>query len=468
MRKYLLLLLALSVACPAHAVVNKPTHRFLAGPFKTGPEVTKACMECHAELTRALTGTVHWNWGKKQSHNGKTVEYGKKNALGNTLCLALPSNHSGCTGCHAGYGWVDASFDFGNLENIDCLICHDTTGTYKKFPFGGGHPVYAGEKKEYPAGKAWEPVDLLQVARWVDRPTRAACGNCHFYGGGGDNYKHGDLDSSLANPSREIDVHMGAHKLTCESCHKGANHDVRGEAISVSLSQGSRAMGCTDCHKGDQVHKFRILNKHMLRVACQACHIPTYATTNPTVLSWDWSAAGKELSADEMKQYAPGEKLYDKAKGELTLGRNLIPSYFWYNGALERVLPGDKIDPGQVVRLSAPKGERKDPNARIMPFKILKGKQPYDAGNQTVAVVNFYGEAGTAYTESFNWNKAIEAGMKAAALSYSGKYGWIETTTAWSINHMVVPKEKALRCHGCHGDKGRIDWKSLGYPKDPR
>jgi hypothetical protein len=33
---------------------------------------------------------------------------------------------------------------------------------------------------------------------------------------------------------------------------------------------------------------------------------------------------------------------------------------------------------------------------------------------------------------------------------------------------MVVPKEKALRCADCHGAKGRLDWKALGYAGDPR
>jgi hypothetical protein len=33
---------------------------------------------------------------------------------------------------------------------------------------------------------------------------------------------------------------------------------------------------------------------------------------------------------------------------------------------------------------------------------------------------------------------------------------------------MVAPKEKALRCLDCHGEKGRMNWKAMGYPKDPR
>lgn len=463
MRKYLLLLLVLVCASTSDASL-KGTHRFFSEPFKSGPEVTKTCAGCHDKLTKQIMQTVHWNWGKKQTINGKTVDFGKKNALGNSFCLAVPSNLSACTSCHAGYGWKDSTFDFGNTDNIDCLVCHETNGAYKKFPLGSGHPVYQGEKKEFPPGKVWEPVDLLAAARSIERPSRAACGACHFYSGGGDNYKHGDLDSTLANPGGDFDVHMGAKGLTCESCHKAPDHDVKGEALSVSPGSGPRAMGCTDCHKGD-VHAIRILNIHMRRVACQTCHIPTYAKGSPTVLSWDWSAAGKNAgeSADPLK-------IYDKARGELVLGKDLVPTYMWYNGTVERVFMGDKIDPGKVVRLSAPRGDRSDPQAKIFPFKVLKAKQPYDLENRIIAVPNIFGPADseTAYSATFDWNKAIEAGMKAAGLSYSGKYGWVETTTVWSLNHMVVPKEKAIRCRHCHGESGRIDWKGLGYAKDPR
>ena len=39
----------------------------------------------------------------------------------------------------------------------------------------------------------------------------------------------------------------------------------------------------------------------------------------------------------------------------------------------------------------------------------------------------------------------------------------------WKVNHMVVPKAKALKCNDCHGlNQSRMDWKALGYEKDPR
>ena len=57
--------------------------------------------------------------------------------------------------------------------------------------------------------------------------------------------------------------------------------------------------------------------------------------------------------------------------------------------------------------------------------------------------------------------------MKASGLAYSGEYGFAETAMYWPINHMVAPKEKALKCDDCHGEKGRMDWAALGYGKDP-
>src|SRR5690606_24804870 len=101
----------------------------------------------------------------------------------------VPSNYPRCTSCHAGYGWKDKDFDFSNEENVDCLVCHDNSGTYKKIPTGAGMPD--------------ENVDLLKVAQSVGKTSRNNCGICHFDGGGGTGVKHGDLDDSLYDPEPE-------------------------------------------------------------------------------------------------------------------------------------------------------------------------------------------------------------------------------------------------------------------------
>jgi octaheme c-type cytochrome (tetrathionate reductase family) len=441
---------------------------FITGPFASGPEVTKKCLECHGKQGADFMKTVHWTWSRQQTIKGKKVDLGKKNAL-NNFCIGLPSNWARCTSCHAGYGWKDGAFDFAKAENIDCLVCHETTGTYKKFPAGAGHPVYAGETKEFPKGKPWEPVDLVKAAQSVGKPTRAACGSCHFYGGGGDHIKHGDLDSSMTNPPPEVDVHMGRMNFTCQSCHKSKDHHFKGEALSVSVGSGARTMGCTDCHKAN-VHKNAALNRHAKRVACQTCHIPTFAKVLPTKTWWDWSTAGKDVKPEEIPKDKYGMKLYDKMKGDFKWEKDVVPTYFWFNGTVDRYIAGEKIDPKKVVKLNSVQGSRKDTKSKIMPFKVMRGKQAYDSGNNTIAYVNVFGPptSETAYWVKYDWSKAIEAGMKAAGQPYSGTYGFVETEMAWSVNHMVVPKEQALKCADCHGKGGRMDWKALGYRKDPK
>jgi hypothetical protein len=124
------------------------------------------------------------------------------------------------------------------------------------------------------------------------------------------------------------------------------------------------------------------------------------------------------------------------------------------------------MDPKGVTKLNWPIGSKENPQARITPFKIHRGKQPYDLKHLYFIVPKLFGTGG--FWNTFDWNKAAELGMAEAGLPYSGKYGFAETMMYWRVNHMVVPAEKALGCEDCHGKKGgRMDWKALGYGGDP-
>lgn len=451
----------IAIALSGQAQAKVDHAGFLTGPFKTGPEVTKKCLECHGKQGQDFMKTAHWTWSEEQLVKGKKVAVGKKNII-NNFCISLPGNWPRCTSCHAGYGWKDGSFDFTKAENVDCLICHDTTGTYKKFPTSAGHPVYEGETKEFPKGKAWPAVDLVKIAQSVGTPSRANCGSCHFYGGGGDHIKHGDLDSSLTNPTPDIDVHMG-RGMSCQSCHKTKHHAIPGESLLVSQGEGMRVQ-CSDCHKAAP-HKNAVLNRHAKRVACQSCHVPTMAKALPTKIWWDWSAAGKDVKDIPKDTY--GDVLYDKMKGDFKWDKNFAPTLFWYNGKVERLLPGDKFNSKkQPIWISKPLGSKKDPKAKLTPFKVMAGKQPYDAVNNYLAYVGLFGKDN--FWTTYDWNQSIANGMKAGGLPYSGKYDFVETRMVWKVNHMVAPKDKALQCADCHGAKGRLDWKALGYKGDPK
>lgn len=421
---------------------------YVKGPFNSPQEVTQNCLSCHEDAAAEVMQTSHWTWMSqnpmKVPHHDQTVKIGKKN-LFNNFCINLNSNWPRCTSCHAGYGWKNASFDFTDEKNVDCLVCHDQTQTYKKSPAGAGYP---------------DPkVDLLNVAQHVGKPTTESCGICHFYGGGGENVKHGDLEPALIHPDANMDIHMGENEMSCVDCHVSEHHQIKGIATSVTAVAGDKQVECTGCHENEP-HKSDILNSHIERIACQTCHIPTYAKGLPTKIYWDWSQAGmdKPVTKDEY-----GKETFNKKKGSFKWAKDISPVYLWYNGTEDRYLLGDKVDKNGVNRLNYPLGDRDDEKAKIYPFKVMRGEQIADAVNDYLIVPKLWG----GFWKHYDWNLAAKEGMQTVGLPYSGKYTFVKTVMYWRVNHEVVGKEKALTCLDCHGEKNRLNWKELGYEGSP-
>jgi hypothetical protein len=248
--------------------------------------------------------------------------------------------------------------------------------------------------------------------------------------------------------------------MTCQSCHETEDHMVKGNALVVSPSDYNH-LGCEDCHDEDPHGESR-LDNHAARIACQTCHIPSFAREFPTKVYWDWSTAGEERDP-ESDEY--GMPTYHKKKGSFRWQKDIIPAYAWYSGQAGVYTMGDKIKPGKVNPLSWPIGSKKDKESKIYPFKIMEGRQIYDARNKTLVIPKLFGKGG--YWATYDWNQAAKLGMESAGLPYSGEFGWTDTIMYWRINHMVAPAGDALDCLDCHGDKGRFDWQDLGYKKDP-
>lgn len=463
MRRVILAIALIGFTALANNANAIEEHKEIRGPFKTPMEVTLKCLECHEDAAHDIMQTSHWTWELEQEVSGKkNVFRGKKNAI-NNFCISINGNWPRCTSCHISYGWKDGSFDFEDKSRVDCLVCHDTTKTYKKPGPAAGMPAgYTGNNKFDK-----KPVDLVNVAQNVGEPTRESCIVCHGYGGGGNNVKHGDIDSSMKNPTRMTDIHMGidGQNFSCQECHKTESHKISGNAMVVSPG-GKSHIECTNCHQ-QEPHSETLLNSHMDTVACQTCHIPSFAKEMPTKLSWDWSKAGEDRVSPEHDEY--GKAKYHKKKGEFVWSKNVTPEYAWYNGNGGAYLLGDKIDPEAVTRLSWPEGSRNDSKAKIYPFKIHKGIQIYDKKHSYLITPKVFGSKKDpdAYWVNYDWNKAAAAGMKASGLDFSGEYGFTPTEMYWRINHMVVPADYALKCLDCHGDSGRMDWQALGYKADP-
>lgn len=427
--------------------------------FATGPDVTRACLSCHTEAAKQVQKTIHWTWVCPKSM-AKVV--GKRVQIINNFCISLQSNEPRCTSCHAGYGWKDKDFDFTIEENVDCLVCHDNTNTYKKFPAGAGHPVY--ETTEF-GGKVFEPLDLRHIAQNIGKPTRHNCGVCHFFGGGGEGVKHGDLDHTLFNPSRELDVHMSADgaNFRCTMCHTTHAHEIAGRCFSIPTAdeqeqlmpgQPGTHLTCVSCHSQAPHTKNAKLNDHTDKVACQTCHIPEFAREKPTKMWWDWSKAGQEFDENHKpitRKDAQGNITYMTKKGEFRWEKNVVPEYYWFNGEADNVTVQDTIDDTGVVTLNPIHGSKDDPTSRIWPFKVHRGKQVYDAKTKNFVVPKLFGskESG-AYWKNYDWQKAVQTGMDYCDQEFSGEVGFVETAMFWPITHMVAPAEDAVSCEECH------------------
>ncbi|KIX10857.1 tetrathionate reductase family octaheme c-type cytochrome [Dethiosulfatarculus sandiegensis] len=438
----------------------------LQQPFENGPQVTKACLSCHNEAATQVMQTIHWTWMCPKAP--AEAKLGKGGWVVNNFCIAMPSNEPRCTSCHAGYGWKNKSFDFTDQTKVDCLVCHEQTGTYKKFPAGAGNPV--SEPKVFPGNKKkYFPPDWNKVAQSVDKPTRKNCGVCHFFGGGGDGVKHGDLDSSMLKPDKNLDVHMAVEgkNFTCARCHTTVVHKISGRCYKtpaakkrVTLIQDDQTtrITCVSCHT-EKPHDAGVkANDHTDKVACQTCHIPAFARKLPTKMMWDWSTAGKMNK--EGKPFAKKEKIgpvkrpvYATKKGNFIWKMNVTPDYKWFNGSVENVMLTTPVDPARPVDLTIIEGTPNHPDSRIYPFKTHKGKTPYDAGRKRMAVPHLFGKDKNAYWKSYDWKLALAAGQEYVGLPFSGEVGFIDTNYHFQITHQVAPKSKALACVDCHNPK---------------
>jgi octaheme c-type cytochrome (tetrathionate reductase family) len=470
---------AASVLPGSDSTADHSKFEILKKEFSSGPDVTAACLSCHTEASHQVMQTVHWQWEFTQPVTGQTL--GKAQVL-NSFCGNVASNEARCTSCHAGYGWTDIrEGPMDDPERVDCLACHDTSGQYAKLDNKAGHPAVAplaAGAKTITGATAWA-VDLSKAAQSVGDPGRENCGNCHFYGGGGDNVKHGDLSSALFRPDISVDVHMSAEgaNFTCVSCHVSEKHMPTGSRYDTNIvdphadtrkpGEARTVASCASCHS-DEPHRLTViglkLNDHTDRLACETCHIPAFARGGvATKTVWDWSTAGmlvdgKPISMEEYTQ-GDGTKLhtYVSTKGDFEWGENVVPYYAWFDGTVEYTLAEQTIDPTQVVEINRLYGAAQDPASRIAPFKQMLGRQAYDAELNKLAFNNVFGPGSdSAFWVNFDWEKSLQAGMDYVGSEYSGRYGFVDTHMYWPINHMVAPARDALDCTDCHAVDGRM------------
>ncbi|HHC29327.1 MAG TPA: cytochrome C, partial [Rhodobacterales bacterium] len=126
-----------SITPPSTATTDHSKFEILQQDFKSGPEVTAACLTCHTLADDQVMHSLHFTWNY-ESDLGQTL--GKRTEI-NAFCGNVVGNEPRCTSCHAGYGWDDMhSAPPQQSTAVDCLACHDRSGQYTKTATGAGHP----------------------------------------------------------------------------------------------------------------------------------------------------------------------------------------------------------------------------------------------------------------------------------------------------------------------------------------
>ena len=94
-----------------------------------------------------------------------------------------------------------------------------------------------------------------------------------------------------------------------------------------------------------------------------------------------------------------------------------------------------------VTAIARPLGDRDDPDARIFPFKLHEGRLPVVKDTRwilPIAVEEFFVDG--------ELEKAIREGAESAYGLHDAEWDWVDTRRWMSINHEVMPVDRALGC----------------------
>jgi hypothetical protein len=336
------------------------------------------------------------------------------------------------------------------------------------------------------------PITTEQAARTVHRTTRQSCLNCHAGAAGGDGTKRGDLSSALANPPVGLDMHMstaaGGASLSCSSCHNvngtdgKSSHRVRGRGLDLRANDVTTRFTCDSagCHTATphgNVTNGAALNRHTAKVACQTCHITSFAKVVngvglSTEIARDWQAPHLTQTACNGR----GGWLPNEVKAA-----NVRPTYKWFDGTSRVSYVGESLAGMPTTPLNAalaqaigvttgtpafvlghPNGAVNVTTAKIYPMKEHAGKLArHTANNRLVphSTFEFFrtGSFCRAVSVGLGRNPDVDcvAGQLAAVPSGADV---VPVHTYQTINHGVDVSANALgaanRCGNCHTDRG--------------
>ncbi|MBF0401671.1 MAG: nitrite reductase [Magnetococcales bacterium] len=220
---------------------------------------------------------------------------------------AVELRSEGCGQCHIGGGYHPSTEQMLPIhdapevakQGIDCLICHAT-----------GYDMNARTVIEDSHGRRWNQDRSLKTALTVGQPTAQTCLFCHQHNMGGDQEKNlppGSAPDNLGHSNRrllhpgakrgnsfqkESDVHAAAG-MVCTDCHQPEGHKIPRGDKGVDLVANDlprKKVECEGCHTAaphvKDTEDRALLNGHVDRLSCEACHIDELRSDNVVLRDW--------------------------------------------------------------------------------------------------------------------------------------------------------------------------------------
>ncbi len=192
--------------------------------------------------------------------------------------------------------------------------------------------------------------------------------------------------------------------------------------------------------------------RHLRSVACQTCHVPTFARKIPTKACWDWSKAGDPKRKEDPHHYL-------KIKGEFVYEQDAVPEYRWFD--LHRRIAtcwATGSTPPRSRDINPPRGSIDEPEGADLALQDPpRPSSPTTPCNLTLFPPVTGGTDG--YWTTFDWDSAFRLGSKTSGLPYSGKYGFAQHRDVLAAHAHGRAQGEGARLHRLPrgGDAARLE-----------
>lgn len=390
---------------------------------------------------------------------------------------------------HPGGGYMA---DYG--VDIDCMICHEQNDGYdfqaraERIATGEFSNANEAAIEESRAKLQKEPLyvasyilDVLAPLPLVTEvhdkvnaaPGKALCGsNCHT----------GDISTTAVAWTLEDSASYDVHdKLDCQECHETEEHNIGSREYLFSTGSahmeyeaGVKDCDSSGCHAG--ISHGGMVDAHLSFISCESCHIPALPgsdiTGTPVVRQFSWASGVREdiiydseftptLGWSQGVYYDQLPTAQNREEGSLLKPFNIIRGIWWDAGVDQAVLAdpdnspsiGNPIASGEVLSADAD-GDGIVSEEEIRSYDGNMDGVP-DYPNAVLRHVEMYYQV--------SHNIASSSVGLADPLVCADCHGVSASETLQNVHFGNDVRD----CDDCHSVVPVIDWKSLGYDRDP-